>query len=258
MAGTLSFLEELNRKQIEKWLHRALKGKESIPRAYPDEGVCSVIMSAEADLERSTRRDVAGAVIALVKNLNTTPRLDLDYVSSLMALVTELELTEVSPSLTKFAESFIQKSHKSLTYAVKTSILYTLVNLPISQPEGFWVKVWNAKPEKYSEVAITALQELDPLGALSYFSQLPNSQDIADTLAINIDYYADHMQPADREKYKSELKHIASSCQGRIQHAIHDWLRSLVSQSPLGIALSNVNENESFESAAASLTLVEA
>jgi|GEM_PF-5998870 len=258
MAGTLSFLEELNRKEIEKWLHRALSGKEPIPRAYPDEGVCSVIMSAEAELERSTRRDLAAAVVVLVGNLSPATRVSPDYVSSLMALVTELELTEVSPSLTKFAESFIQKSNKSLTYAVKTSILYTLVNLPISQPEDFWVKVWDAKPEQYSEVAITALQELDPLGALSYFPRLSNNQDIADTLAINIDYYADHMSSDDREKYKSELKSITADCQGLIQHAIHDWLRSLVSQSPLGVALSKVNDNESFEPSPASLTLVAA
>jgi len=236
-----------------------LSGKEPIPRAYPDEGVCSVIMSAEAELERSTRRDLAAAVIALVKNLNANTRVDFDYVSSLMALVTELQLTEVAPQLMSLAESFIKKNNKpSLTYAVKASILYTLVNLPISQPEDFWIKVWDAKPEQYSEVAITALQELNPLGALGYFPKLPDNQDTADTLAINIDYYADHMQPDDREKYKSELKHIASSCQGRIQHAIHDWLRSLVIQSPLGIALSNVNENESFEPSPASLTLVEA
>ncbi|MCF7730531.1 MAG: hypothetical protein K9N23_02545 [Akkermansiaceae bacterium] len=231
MPGPLSFLDDFSRVQITDWLRHALTGKTPVPLETPDESVRSAILAAEPLLTSQARRDLAHAVITLTAELKNGPRRTPAYVDDLMGMVVGLELSNALPTLLALTGSFLRDDTK-LSHAGRTAVAFAIVDLRVPQSATFWLKLWEAHPRDFSSPAFSALLDLDPCHALGFLPELGNDQNLADAVALHLDYHADQMPAAKRDEFRSQAAAIAANCKSRIREGIREWLQESGPPSP--------------------------
>lgn len=242
MPGPLSFLDSQPREIIVEWLRKALLGKISFPGDYPDEGIRSVIISSEPQLESQTRRDLSHALLVLIQEIHAGKNRPPGYVEALLGLAADLKLEDALPTLVKLASKFPEEPAR-LSHTARAAILFGIANLGIPQSREFWLEIWKINQRAFSAPVLAALLDLDPLSALNFLPKLANSADLADLVAINLDYHADQMKAAARSAFHEQASTIAASCQPKIRDGIREWLAEIgtatvsLSNSPLRKAL---------------------
>jgi hypothetical protein len=153
-------------------------------------------------------------------------------VVSLVGLVVGLQLTNATPALLALTNAFLRNETK-LSHSEKEAVAFAIVDLRIPQPEEFWLNLWKAHPRDFSSPAFAALLDLNPHRALDFLPQLGNDQNLADAVALHLDYHADQMPAARRQEFRSQAAAIAGNCKSHIRNGVREWLRESGPPSPV-------------------------
>jgi hypothetical protein len=245
MPSSLAFLEDYPREQTTEWLRRALAGKIAIPGMAPGDPPNSAILAAESALAAHARRDLAHAVLALIVGLRTGPRPAPDYVGELLSLVVGLDLKDAVPALVATANS-CAKGSTGLDHHSRTAVAYAILNLRVPQPRRFWLDLWHAHPRDFSPPAFAALLDHDRMAAIQFLPDLGNDRNLADSAVLSLDFQADQLTGAERDRFRAEVAAVAGRCKAHIRNGILEWLEesgaavsmvARVTDSPLARAL---------------------
>jgi hypothetical protein len=242
MPGPLSALDGQPRDAVIAWLRSALLGEVPVPKSYPDEGLRSAVMSAEPFLESATRRDLADSVRVLFVEVASGDVFPPgDFFSLLIGLGVDLKLTDLVPGLVALAHRF--PAAPSLDPKSVRAVLFAIIDLGIPQPRSFWEEIWEKDIANFSPPVLAAILAMDPFGGLPLLIRLPDSPELGDIAALQLDAVADTMTAGDRLEFRKELRAIAKHCQLRICSSILVWLNESepAADSPLGRALIHFN-----------------
>ena len=223
MPGPLHILDTMRREQILAWLGKALHGKAHVPLEYQDQPVSGAIAAASVTLEDIARRDLHSAAITLLADLRTG-KPQHAYVSSLLRLVTELEIRDPAIPILRELTSDIPALKKRLGWELCSDVLFAQLNLRDLRDEGYWLTMWKHNPRCFSPVTLAALFDLDPMAALAFLPKLPDLANLGDLAALSLDYAADNYQGHERQRFREATVKTVHCCKKQIREAIETWL----------------------------------
>lgn len=223
MPGPLHILDTMPREQILAWLGKALHGKAHVPLEYQDQPVSGAIAAASVTLEDIARRDLHSAAITLLTGLRTG-KPQHAYVSSLLRLVTELEIRDAAIPILRELASDIPALKKRLGWELCGDVLFAMLNLRDLHDADYWLAISEQNPRSFSPVTLAALFDLDPMAALDFLPKLPALANLGDLTALSLDYAADNYQGHERLRFREASAAAAQRCKKQIRDSIETWL----------------------------------
>ena len=231
MPGPLHILDSMPRAEIVAWLCDALHEKAHVPLEYHDQPVSGAISAASVTLGDIARRDLHSAAIKLLADLRTGKPKHA-YVSSLLRLLTELEIRDAAIPILRELASDIPALKKRLGWELCSDVLFAQLNLRDLRDANYWLAIWEQNPRCFSPVTLAALFDLDPMAALDFLPKLPDLANLGDLAALSLDYAADNYQGHERIRFREASVKSAHRCKKQIREAIETWLQETAPPAP--------------------------
>lgn len=210
--------------EVHAWLRRALSGLEAVPRLTPDESLYLGIVRFEKTLNSTTREDLRGGTLQLVRSFCQDGSGEPDYLEQLIALAAAFRDPESVYSLANLARKFPKM--KQIPIEIRLATFAALVDTPPPQSPGFWNDILKQDPEKYAGLALSGVLTTIPTQAVSMLPSMPNTKRAGQAAALKLDLAWDYLPPGQRSHFVRDVKSILRRCGQHFAPPVAEWTDS--------------------------------
>ena len=243
-GNPMETLNDLDRKAIRSWLERALRDREQLPKATPDESPSVAILRGAKSLKRNVRDDIESACFALVCEFADTLRADEEYLSALLSLSWRLGVAEVADVLYELATD--ETRFSKLTPAQQQEVLLRLTDFKRALPVDCWRNLVQRDASLFGGAAFVGLLLHGVEPALDILPDLPENKALANLVASVLENYWEDVNPPERSQLVREAEAIQPACKPALKDSLQRWVARHASHTPVlavGLALEHVHRS---------------
>lgn len=208
--------------QMVRWLDRALRGQESLPRLTPDESSHLAIVRLETTLPPRESNLLRIAEMRLVQDFCRQPSLDESYAEELLFLISEFRNPESVERLSRFADD--PAALAALSLKVRQIALSRLVYTTPRRSADFWLRRVEDDADNYGAIAFSGLLATDPLSAPKILCRLPNSERMGRAIVLKLDLTWDEPPPEQQSALVDSVARELGRCGDVLAVVIREWL----------------------------------
>ena len=225
----LGHLEALNKDELRRWLGRALRRQEPMPRLIVDEAPDITVARHEGDLGSLARQDLRTASMELlIRFIDGAGRAteDDDYVRALLGVVQRLGVDDAVVPLGMLAQS---EGFDAMRVEQQAAVLGALLDLRAPLDRSFWRRV--AGRGRHLALAFTGLLRAG-MDGVDVLPQISGDETVADSLYVVLSQYARHLQPEDRNRLVGRVRGVSGRCAAAIGVMLDEWLAEQEGRAP--------------------------
>ncbi|MEM9453263.1 MAG: hypothetical protein AAGF11_03735 [Myxococcota bacterium] len=240
----LGHLEALTKDDLRRWLGRALRGQEPLPRLTIDEAPDITVARHESDLGSLVRKDLRTASMELmIRFIDEAGRAteDDDYVRALLGVVQRLGVDDAVVSLGMLAQG---ERFDAIRVEQQAAVLGALLDLRAPLDRSFWHRV--AGRGRHLALAFTGLLRLG-MDGVDVLPQISGDEIVADSLYVVLSQHARHLRPEDRNRLVGRVREVSGRCVAAIGAMLDEWLAEQEGRAPGVSAPTNEGLDEALE-----------
>jgi len=207
---------------IQEWLAGALRGREPLPKATPDEPPHLAILRLRHELTSRADTALADGARALLGQFcdHPTSQPD-DYAQELVALCSNLRDPETPRRLGDLALRL--SDFPRISDDLRFAVLGALVDTPPPRDVAFWRQILGQNPHKDAGMALSGILAVDWRAGVSLLPDLPETESAGRAAAIKLDKTWAYLSAEHRASLVDAVRSILPRCPRVISQPVGDW-----------------------------------